>query len=246
MRQELHENATMASISEDEADGVEDVPLHRMKPFGSGLRRKAIQFVAASSGDFNTTDHEPSEKPGQSISDLYLSMVLKKDGTAEKVVAAGVEICEICRLPLTSKPPTSSGEEAAGVATLPATHRHEASLAHQVCLVHSHPPSALSRSRIGLSILESKGWDPDSRAGLGAEGQGMQYPIKVKQKEDRLGIGVVMPKDFKVKEKPKLLDAKKVRKMADKDKRRTEKLQQQLFGRVDLEKYLGSGSWNRN
>lgn len=95
---------------------------------------------------------------------------------------------------------------------------------------------------MGLSVLENQGWDPDSRTGLGAGGQGAHYPIKVKPKDNNLGIGVVVPKAFRIKkekEKPKLLDAKKVRKMAADDRKRTDKLQQQIFGRVDLERYLG-------
>ncbi|CAN8103095.1 unnamed protein product [Discula destructiva] len=98
---------------------------------------------------------------------------------------------------------------------------------------------------MGLSILEAAGWDPDARTGLGAEGQGVQHPIKVKPKDDRLGVGVVVPKDFlakRVKEKPKLLDAKRVRKMAVEDRKRTDRLQEQIFGKVDLERYLGKGA----
>jgi hypothetical protein len=73
--------------------------------------------------------------------------------------------------------------------------------------------------------------------------QGMQYPIKVTPKDDKLGIGVKVPKNLEARKKEKVqkLDAKKVRNMAVEDKKRREKLQRQFYGNGDLEKYLGSG-----
>lgn len=231
-------------MSGDELDDLDDdVPLQHRKPFGSGLRRNEIKFVAASSEDSKATGQAGANQHGQSISDFYLNMVLKKPGhvarQATETEKPVVELCEICKIPLAAAPETASTSS-----TMKGGH-HEASIAHQVCLTHSHPPSALDRGRMGLSVLESQGWDPDSRSGLGAAGQGVQHPIKVKPKDDNLGIGVVVPKDFgarKEKEKPKLLDAKKIRKMAADDRKRADKLQQQIFGRVDLEKYLGDGT----
>lgn len=230
-------------MSEDEVDDLDDdVPLHHRKPFGSGLRRNEIKFVPASSEDPKVTKQTGGKPNGQSVSDFYLGMVLKKPGSAAQrateVEETAVELCDICKMPLTaaSKAVSSSATDGG---------HHEASIAHQVCLAHSHPPSALDRGRMGLSVLESQGWDPDSRSGLGAVGQGVQHPIKVKPKAGNLGVGVVVPKDFGVKrekERPKLLDAKKVRKMAAEDRKRADKLQQQIFGRADLERYLGNGA----
>ncbi|KAJ4390740.1 hypothetical protein N0V93_004338 [Gnomoniopsis smithogilvyi] len=232
-------------MSTEEYEDVEDVPLHHMKPFGSGLRRNEIKFVPASTEESTVTEKENSKSSGQNVRDFYLNMVLKKPAVdrepSQELKETNIEVCEICKLPLTSVKAAGSDS---GISSGKA-HYHEASIAHQVCLAHSHPPSALDRNRMGLSVLEAAGWDPDSRTGLGAAGQGVQYPIKVKPKEDRLGVGVVVPKDFQVKkqkEKPKMLDAKKVRKMAADDRKRTDKLQQQIFGKVDLEKYLGKGS----
>lgn len=228
-------------MSEDEGDDHDDVPLHYKKPFGSGLRRNEIKFVPASDEGPKVIDISGGRaSQGRSISDFYLNMVLKKTGSDTPGPSeAEHNLCEICRLPL------ASGTAASSSSSGGRPNQHEASIAHQVCLAHSHPPSAVDRNRMGLSVLENQGWDPDSRAGLGAGGQGAQYPIKVKPKDDNLGIGVAVPKDFQVKkekEKPKLLDAKKVRKMAADDRRRTDRLQQQIFGRVDLERYLGKGA----
>ncbi|POS76178.1 hypothetical protein DHEL01_v205428 [Diaporthe helianthi] len=240
----------MSADERDDFDDLDDVPLQHKKPFGSGLRRNEIKFIPASNEDPEVAKQQKSKSNGQSISDFYLNMVLKKPepltATTEKEPAKP-PVCDICSLPIstaTEKATSSSG-------TTNSSHQkpagpHEASLAHQVCLAHSHPPSALDRSRMGMTVLAAQGWDPDSRAGLGLEGQGTQFPVKVKPKENRLGVGVVVPKDGgpakKERERPKLLDAKKVRKMAADDRKRADKLQRELFGRVDLEKYLGPGA----
>lgn len=238
-------------MSDEEYEEAEDVPLHHLRPFGSGLRRNEIKFVPASNEDSAITQQTNSKSSGLNVRDFYLNMVLKKttsDGEtstkpASETEETDTEFCEVCKMPLTSTSSTNSRlEKTSGSGK---SSHHAASIVHQVCLTHSHPPSALDRNRMGLSVLEAAGWDPDARTGLGAAGQGVQYPIKVKPKEDRLGVGVVVPKDFQVKkqkEKPKMLDAKKVRKMAVEDRKRTDKLQQQIFGRVDLEKYLGKGA----
>lgn len=96
---------------------------------------------------------------------------------------------------------------------------------------------------MGLNVLQTQGWDPDSRKGLGVEQQGMQYPIKAKPKNDTLGIGVQVPKNLPVKKKEKVqtYDAKKVRKMAMEDKKRHERLRRQFYGNPDVERYLGTG-----
>lgn len=223
----------------DENDDYDDVPLHHKKPFGSGLRRNQIKFVPASTKDtsFANPAHE-NKTDGQSISNFYLNMVLAKPveqvesskPNATDTVIPDEKRCGVCKMPIATE----------------ANAHHQASIAHQVCMAHSHPPSAVDRTRMGLSVLESQGWDPDARLGLGAAGQGAQFPIKVRPKDDNLGIGVVVPKDFgrvkKDKERPRQLDAGKVRKMAAEDRRRTDKLQQQIFGKVDLERYLGKGA----
>lgn len=239
-------------------DDFDDVPLQHKKPFGSGLRRNEIKFVPAVAAEGSVTSSTTSKIKGQSVRDFYLGMVLKppREANAKQQPSTStvgetttVELCDICNMPKgnTAPPTTLRGEAAEAEGK---RHHHEASIAHQFCLAHSHPPSALVRTRMGLSVLASQGWDPDSRTGLGAAGQGVHYPIKVKPKDNHLGIGVFVPKEFRQgsqdkdkKEKPrnKLLDAKKVRKMAAEDRKRTDKLQQQIFGKIDLEKYLGTG-----
>lgn len=151
------------------------------------------------------------------------------------------ECCEVCNLPLVpavSRTPSSSD----GTKILP----HEASLAHQVCLSHSHPPSHLDRTRHGLRYLESYGWDPDSRRGLGAPGrEGIREPIKSRVKNDTVGLGVkIDPIKAKaaVKEaKVQKLNAKEVRKMEMEGKKKRERLQEMFYRNEDIERYLGGG-----
>jgi len=232
----------MASLDDDHEDYT--VPLHHKRPFGAGLKRKAVPFVRASSPELSTVGAAAASTAGTSVGDLYLSLVLPKDSSsapkpAEETTAAQTQICTVCNLPM--------GQEAVVAGELSeASRKHEASIAHQVCLTHSYPPSAIDRSRKGLAYLESYGWDPDSRQGLGSAGQGIQYPLKVKPKDDKLGLGVVIPKEIKdrvaKKKKPEKMDAKQCRKAAADDKKRAEQLRRQFYCSEDLERYLGPGT----
>ncbi|KAF4969609.1 hypothetical protein FSARC_3188 [Fusarium sarcochroum] len=220
----------------DESQGEEDVPLHYKRAFGAGLKRQRVEFVPAQDPDAGTTTTiTPAKSTDTSIGDLYASIVLKpasekKDGetTVAEAAEEATQICPVCELPIAST-----------------SQPHEASLAHQVSLAHSHPPSALDRSRMGLKALKSQGWDPDARQGLGREGEGMRYPIKVVAKEDTLGVGATIPKEIQEKkkeEKPKPLNRKEMRQLAAKERQRNERLQGEIYGRVDVEAYLrGNG-----
>ncbi|KAI0813935.1 hypothetical protein GGR55DRAFT_676071 [Xylaria sp. FL0064] len=225
----------MVSEEWSENDDAEEVPLHHKRPFGSGLKRKQVIFVPASSGTLNSVDESKPPEPSKSVSDIYLSIVLPKEtedaGTGE-TSAAGLNICDVCKLPVNEP----SDEEKKS------PHRpHQASIAHQFCMTHSHPPSSLDRSRMGLGVLQAQGWDPDARTGLGASSQGISFPIKAKPKYDTFGLGVEIPKDIaaKKKEKPQMLDAKRVRKKAAEDKKHLERLRRQFYGNSEVEKYLG-------
>ncbi|KAK3687635.1 hypothetical protein B0T22DRAFT_457685 [Podospora appendiculata] len=244
------------NVDADADDDYDEIPLQHKRPFGSGLHRKTVAFVPASASDgcLNSTDHvNTAAKPKQlDVADLYLSMVLSKDNkTANEAVQVGetgAAICEVCRLPLESEPaPAGSSDVDDGNSSSSKKDGgkvHENSFAHQVCLPHSYPPSALDRSRMGLSYLSQYGWDPDSRKGLGAAEQGITFPVKATPKYNNLGVGIHVPKNLPPprEKKERLLDAGKVRKQARKDKRKAERIHQQLFGNQDLEKYLGPGA----
>lgn len=232
------------SVVDEEHDDF-DIPLHHKQAFGAGLKRQAVAFVRATSPELSTTKGAASTASGPSVGDLYLNLVLSKEAesgpeSASKDTEPG--ICPVCGLIKGPEPEVLDTDGRRSESS----RKHEASIAHQVCLTHSHPPSAIDRSRKGLAYLESYGWDPDARQGLGLAGQGIQYPIKVKQKDDTLGLGLVIPKEIRdrvtKKQKPEKLNAKECRKMAEEDKKRTEKLRRQLFSSDDVEKYLGLGA----
>lgn len=152
------------------------------------------------------------------------------------------ERCEVCNLPLVPAVSQTASSSSDGKKILP----HEASLVHQLCLSHSHPPSHLDRTRHGLRYLESYGWDPDSRLGLGAPGrEGIREPIKSRVKNDTVGLGVKIDpvkakapvKDAKVQK----LNAKEVRKMEMEGKKKRERLQEMFYRNEDIERYLGGG-----
>ncbi|KAI1168329.1 hypothetical protein F5B18DRAFT_598019 [Nemania serpens] len=229
----------MASEEWSDHDSAEEIPLQHKRPFGSGLKRKRVVFVPASSGNLNTStsiDDSKISETSKSVSDIYLSIVLPEETEEAAPADAGPDLCDICKLPM-NEPSNIEGAERSS------SRPHEASIAHQVCIAHSHPPSALDRSRMGLGVLQAQGWDPDARTGLGASRQGISFPLKAKPKNDTLGLGVQIPKDVatKKKEKPQPLSAKKVRKMAADEKKRHEKIRHQFYGNPDVEKYLGLG-----
>ncbi|KAJ5199676.1 hypothetical protein N7472_004880 [Penicillium cf. griseofulvum] len=211
------------------------LPPEAVRPFSSGVRRKRVQFVRSSDLD-TTTAPTPSSSSGTSIADKYLSIVMSQQSMAP----AASEFCDVCNLPLPQQAPA----DATGKKTLP----HEASLAHQICLAHSHPPSHLDRTRSGLRYLSTYGWDPDSRLGLGASGrEGIREPIKPRVKHGTAGLGTGIDQDgdplpprpppVKVQK----LNSKQVRKKAAEDKKRAERVRKAFYQNDEVLKYLGDG-----
>lgn len=248
---------TISVIMTDYGDDEYEIPLQDQRIFGAGIKRKRVKFVPSSAP--TPTISLPITTPARSVGDLYLSLVLPQDSqqapSEERTssntpqdprIDATSRVCEVCSLPvkLTDDDVVDLGEVQNSEDKLKA-RPHEASLAHQVCLEHSHPPSNVDRNRKGLAYLSSYGWDPDSRLGLGANGQGIQHPIKTKEKNDKLGLGVVVPKDKDLlkmmKKKDVKLDAGKIRKLAQKDKQRTERLRDEFYRSEDVERYLRRG-----
>ncbi|KAK2766751.1 hypothetical protein FQN54_006065 [Arachnomyces sp. PD_36] len=252
------------------------IPLEDQRVFGAGIKRKRVQFVPSTDPNLSTTS-EPEKAPSSSVGDTYLSIVLKRsksepaeqdkstkdrdstssgpepapDGDHTDPLPVETETeprsssqpapttttpstCEICNLPLHS---TTSN-----------TSHHDTSIAHQVCLQHSHPPSHLDRSRSGLKYLSSYGWDPDSRLGLGARGEGIRQPLKGKVKNDTVGLGVPEKGEGWVRERRKAkereetpLNAKEVRRREVEGRKKGERLREMFYRNDDVEKYLGGG-----
>ncbi|KIW33361.1 uncharacterized protein PV07_00218 [Cladophialophora immunda] len=236
------------SYQETMADTDEDyyLPPQDQRVFGAGIRRKQINFVPASTSDSQIpTSKAPTSTNAGS---RYLAIVLPQGAQgADSDIAEAKDqdsdaskpqaLCAICNQPISSTDALSIN--------------HETSIAHQVCLTHSYPPSNLDRDRVGLRYLSSYGWDPDSRRGLGAREEGIRVPIKTKEKNDTVGLRETVDEDemnvVKKKHNPKnedkivKLNAKQVRILDDEAKKRAEKLRQLFYG-PDLEKYLGPNS----
>ncbi|RHZ59437.1 putative G-patch domain protein [Aspergillus thermomutatus] len=245
------------------------LPLEDQRVFGAGIRRKRVQFVRSSEHELNTTTASTttitpqSTSSGLSIADKYLAIVLPKDQppsqTSEpaarnetasappspSAVLAPVQRCEVCNLPLDGE---TSVTDDTGLA-----RPHEASLAHQLCLSHSHPPSHLDRTRHGLRYLSAYGWDPDSRLGLGAPGrEGIREPLKGRLKADTVGLGAEVESSAKGKKrvaaataapaKVQRLNAKQVRKGHFAAKRKGEKLREMFYQNDDVQRYLSGGA----
>ncbi|EKJ75514.1 hypothetical protein FPSE_04289 [Fusarium pseudograminearum CS3096] len=218
--------------TQDEFDEEFDIPLHRKRPFGAGIKRKQIEFVRARDPDAGLSTATTST--ATLVGDLYTTIVLKSDTenkdakTSEEEAKEAAQICPDCGLDVSST-----------------TQPHEAALAHQVSLRHTMPPSALDRSRMGVRTLTSQGWDMDAHEGLGREREGIRHPIKVKEKNNKLGIGAATPKTQEKKKEhmPYPINKKELKRHRAKERQRHERLQHEIYGRVDVESYLrGDGS----
>lgn len=231
--------ANRKSQSNEEDEFFDDIPLHKKQGFGAGLHRQKVRFVPASEAVLKTTegprlDARPQMR--QPAADFYLSLVLKDQLSAAKeaICTTRQDRCQVCNLLLGG---TSNGKDARD-------KTHETSVAHQFCMQHLHPPSAIDRARMGLSVLESQGWDPDAHQGLGIEGQGIRDPIKAKAKHDNSGLGAKVDRDvLRARTLPKVekkLNAKQSRKKAEEDSKKHDALIKQLYGNPDVEKYLGN------
>jgi hypothetical protein len=219
------------------------VPLQDQRVFGAGVRKKGITFVQAAPLESALPDVPTGSS---SAADKYMSIVLgKKDkDDAAKTIVDGEQVttndaltnCAVCSQRI------ASGDKVA-------VNAHESSIAHQVCLEHSHPPSHLDKEHVGVKYLTAYGWNPDSRLGLGARGEGIRIPIKAKEKYDTVGLREKVDEDdikVKVKTQPKAedkvmvrLNAKQVRKQELEAKKRAEKLRASFYGNSDVDKYLG-------
>ena len=230
----------------DDKDEEYFLPLEDQRVFGAGIKRKRVAFVPSSALEpVSITTTEASSTRSQ---DIYLSIIQKKrngdvqDAESKNLSAAASAeanqpLCPICHLPLSAPNPGTSTAITSNAVKV----SHESSIAHQVCLTHSYPPSHLDREHVGLRYLSSYGWDPDSRQGLGAKGEGIRAPVKGKIKNDTSGLGVE-PISGGTTQRPKQpvvrLNAKQVREQEAAAKK-TEAILRDVFYGKDLEQYLG-------
>ena len=232
------------------------IPLQDQRVFGAGVKRPRIKFVPSASPAEQTGAAVPARNA--SVVNQYLSTVLNNRpsrvessgeapsgslGSSQDEVDAVSQgwhadattntVCEICRLPV-----EGGGLNAGSGSEKPSTG-HETSIAHQYCVETSRPPSHLDRSHVGFKYLSSYGWDADTKAGLGAAGQGIPAPLKGTSKNDTMGIGLALDRNATAKPpKPKKLNAKEVRKMEARQKRSRAKMEELFYGSEDIQRYL--------
>lgn len=255
-RHDLLSDHSQTKLTMADSDDEYEIPLRDQRYFGAGLKRKRVHFVPSLDSGSNTAGISPQGSSGQTASERYLSIVFKRarseaissalpssdDTEANAVVDQQIAdslsglTCEVCQLPIRSSDKSND---------------HQTSLAHQVCLPHSHPPSALDRKRKGISILQAYGWDPDKRLGLGSSGEGILHPVKPKEKRDTIGLGVdtedperstgKQRRGHESKKALTNLDAGKIQRMDVESRKRDERLRQMFYSNDEVEKYLGAG-----
>lgn len=225
------------------------VPLVDQRVFGAGIKRKRIAFVPATTEHPSTTQITPST--AGKAADRYLSIVLKRASNPDGITDKNDQTDFVPHEPVHDPPVCPvCGQEVNELDR--AGKSHESSIAHQVCLDHSHAPSHLDRSHLGLKYLQDYGWDPDARTGLGPRAEGIRIPIKTKEKNDSAGLGIAYDDEQeagKVKQRKKIqstdvppkLNAKQIRKIEDEKSRKAERLRQDVYGQ-DLSQYLGSNA----
>lgn len=247
--------AAMAAVDDDDEY---EIPLRDQRYFGAGLKRKRVLFVPSSEqAQQKSSTSLPATPRASSAADRYLSIVLGQSNTTERASSAPVDERRTASTITAQEPEKAeSGTNAEDAQTT--THAgglycdscgsniaanvsraaHEGSIAHQISLQHSYPPSHIDRDRKGLAVLQGHGWDPDSRLGLGAKGEGRLQPIKAVDNPHKAGVGARLAPAV-VKEKPKRLDAGGVRKMEQERKKKTEQLARAFYMSDDVQKYLG-------
>ncbi|KAF3204362.1 hypothetical protein TWF191_002282 [Orbilia oligospora] len=99
---------------------------------------------------------------------------------------------------------------------------HVRTTAHMFSLEHSKPPHHLNRQSEGYKHMVKLGWNPDGCEGLGAERQGIRFPVKATSKNDNLGIGAKPSKSIRDNadsvsdpnpKRPRLLTAKQMQRL---------------------------------
>jgi hypothetical protein len=207
------------------------------RPSSTSKNRQPINFIRASNTE-RITSINPSTPQG--LGDSYLAVVLGPSHSDTSATTSSSptsrnldapKLCEVCNLPL----PDLSSDDAP----------HATSIAHQVCLAHTHVPSALDRRRKGLAYLEEYGWDPDARKGLGKDGEGILFPLQPKERSDRAGIAEREDNEKEKRrkavkiEKEKKLSAGQVKKAAVEEKKKAEKLRKLFYMDDEVLKHLG-------
>lgn len=107
---------------------------------------------------------------------------------------------------------------------------HVRSIVHMYNEGHSDVPHHFNRKSEGFKHMVDLGWNPDERQGLGPDGLGIRYPVRVLEKNDKLGIGAgkvkisrSTAKDVRSVERTKPMSVKDLRKLeiVEREKRKS-------------------------
>jgi hypothetical protein len=222
--------ASREQPSEDELleddPNISTAPFVEQRAFGRGLWKNPIQFVSSTP----EAQPVPASTNGKTMAEKYLAIMFPNGQPQPEPDA--YPRCGICGEPVKEID----------------QRIHYLSPAHQAALPRTPIPSAIDRTRMGLKYMEKHGFDVDARKGLGSSGQGMLFPLVPKEKRDKLGLGIDKKEHVKQKAlggasradvREGRLDAGKVRKLAQVEKKKHDKLQTMFYGNDEVEKYLG-------
>lgn len=224
----------MGEADEDDLGHLVEIDHHAPRFYtGPRPRREPIIFVKGTGID-GTIAPVPSSTR-QSVADLYRNLVLSNSPN----VTSGTDTTTTS----SSQADQDLDIERSASASPPITTLSQSeNIASQLNLQYVKPPSNLDRSRKGLRYLEAQGWDPDKRAGLGVNEEGIAFPIKAVEKKDRAGVGVpqraLSARNIEPTKVQKL-NAKQARRFAQEEKRKHERLQRLFYQDDRIEKYLG-------
>ena len=224
----------MSEADEDDLGHLVEIDHHTPGFYtGPRPRREPIVFVKGAGID-GTIAPVPSPTR-RSVAESYRNLVLSNSPN----VTAGSDTTTVSNLQANQ---ALDIERSASAPPTITRSLQSASIASQLNFQYVKPPSNLDRSRKGFRYLEAQGWDPDKRAGLGVNEEGIAFPIKAVEKKDKAGVGVPQrTSSARNAEPPKVqkMNAKQARRFAQEEKRKHERLQRLFYQDDRIEKYLG-------
>ena len=212
-----------------------------------GTKRRCVHFVSerGDDGDLGKASAAPSVV--RSAADLYAGVVFRNryQSAADAIQAvaqpglddSNIARCDICGATVGNR---DGPDESHGI-----------SLAHQLSLPQSKPPSAIDRKHNAFRYMSAQGWDPDEGKGLGAAGQGRVRPIDAKKRKDRAGIDVTKKpnEDEEVNSRrenekshkviKRSLTRREQREETRKKRHQDNKFEDLFYGNEEVYKYLG-------
>ncbi|RVD84138.1 uncharacterized protein DFL_005903 [Arthrobotrys flagrans] len=214
----LHGPSSVMEISSRKARSM--MPSRRDHATSKPCSSKGSRISSGSSDSLDTSEEAGIGDPARCLSEdaavRPASAVVEHPIETPAVVVD--EICSTCNSRLTN------------------WESHVRTTAHMFSLEHSKPPHHLNRQSEGYKHMVKLGWGPDDCEGLGAEGQGIRFPVKATSKNDNLGIGAKPSKSIRDTDSVSDSNPKRPRLLTAKQMQRLEKAER--AARQDLHDYL--------